>query len=187
MTATHPSTARPAAETGAEEADLTALLRHFADLRDGRHGDAVSRQAKERHFRTATTLLDPYARQALDELNAELLLGQGRVEVSGVERAPDGSLFHTWTLSWEEQRTAGIAPITLYAHYGVTFHHPHLRGATVAEWPMNVFDDAQAARELPTLRAIAAADLHNLVFERDFRIVPATMAGASGEPASHQH
>lgn len=76
--------------------------------------------------------------------------------------------------------------MTLYAHYGASFHHPHLRGATVSEWPLNVFDDAQAAAELPTLRAIAAADLHNLVFERDFRIVPATMAGATGVPA-HQH
>jgi hypothetical protein len=43
----------------------------------------------------------------------------------------------------------------------------------VGDWPLNVFSDADAATELPTLRAIAAADLHNLVFQRDYRIVPA--------------
>lgn len=30
-----------------------------------------------------------------------------------------------------------------------------------------------AAAELPALRAIASADLHNLVFRSDYRIVPA--------------
>ena len=34
-------------------------------------------------------------------------------------------------------------------------------------------DIAIEAAELPTLRAIAAADLHNLVFQLDYRIVPA--------------
>jgi hypothetical protein len=48
-----------------------------------------------------------------------------------------------------------------------------LRGATVGYWPLNVFSDADAAAELPTLRAIAGADLHNLVFQSDYRIIPA--------------
>jgi hypothetical protein len=38
-----------------------------------------------------------------------------------------------------------------------------------------VFDEEQAAGELPTLRAIASADLHNLVFQLggDVHIIPA--------------
>jgi hypothetical protein len=40
-----------------------------------------------------------------------------------------------------------------------------------------VFDDTQAAAELPTLRAVASADLHNLVFQRDYRIIPAIVHG----------
>jgi hypothetical protein len=28
---------------------------------------------------------------------------------------------------------------------------------------------------LPTLRAMASADLHNLVFQRDYRIIPAIL------------
>lgn len=157
---------------------IPALLRHFADLRDGKHGDyAVTRQQKESLFARSVELLAPYARQVLDEFNEGLLLGTGVVESSGLARQQDGGLTVRWTLSWPEQRATGISPITLEAHYGAGFHHPHLHGATVGEWPLNVFDEEQAAAELPTLRAIASADLHNLVFQRDFRIVPATMRG----------
>ncbi|GAA0405735.1 hypothetical protein GCM10009530_67370 [Microbispora corallina] len=156
---------------------IGALLRHFADLRDHRHGAAESRADKERLFSEAVALLDPYARRVLSEMNTDLLLGSGEVEATGVRRSPDGGVAALWTLSWPEQRSAGVEPIVLNAFYGAGFHHPHLRGATVGDWPLNVFTDEQAAAELPTLRAIAAADLHNLVFQKDYRIVPATIRG----------
>jgi hypothetical protein len=137
-----------------------ALLRHFADLRDRSHGEtAVTRSEKEQLFAATVELLDPVAREALDELNADLLLGTGTVTATGLGSTPDGGLAAIW------------------AHYGRGFHHPHLSGGTVGEWPLNVFTAEQASAELPTLRAIAAADLHNLVFEADYRIVPATMSG----------
>ena len=170
-----------AADRSAPHVD--ALLRHFGDLRDGTHGDAVSRQGKERLFAEAVGLLDPYARQVLAEMNEAMLHGTGEVRAGGVQRTADAGLVAKWTLWWPEQRETGIEPISLVAHYGRGFHHPHLRGATVGEWPLNVFTDAQAAAEVPTLRAIATADLHNLVFQRDFRIVPATTRpeGTSGK------
>ena len=156
-------------------AHLRGLLRHFADLRDGTHGDgAVTRADKERLFRAAVVLLDPYARQALAEMNDALLLGSGTIAATGVTASDDGGVAAAWTLGWPEQEQAGIQPVTLQAFYGRGFHHPHLRGGTVGDWPLNVFSDADAAAELPTLRAIAAAELHNLVFQRDYRIVPAT-------------
>jgi len=153
---------------------LRGLLRHFADLRDGTHGDgALSRADKEQLFSAAVAFLDPFARQVLDEFNCTLMLGSGTVSATGIARTPDGDMVALWTLCWPEQVQTGILPITLEAFYGHSFHHPHLRGATVGVWPLNVFNDADAAAELPTLRAIAAADLHNLVFQRDFRIIPA--------------
>jgi hypothetical protein len=155
---------------------VAALLRHFADLRDLQHGDATTREGKEALFHTAARLLDPYAVQVLGEINEHLLLGTGTVESAGPVRDPEGGLLCDWTLSWAEQRESGLPPLTLRAFYGSGFHHPHLRCATIGEWPLNVFTEEQAAAELPTLRAIAAADLHNLVFLRDYRIVPATMA-----------
>ncbi len=157
---------------------LRGLLRHFADLRDGSHGDgAASRADKEKLFIAAVAYLAPIARQALGEMNDTLLLASGTVAAGGVSRSPAGDLTAAWTLSWPEQEQAGIPPVTLEAFFGHGFHHPHLRGATVGVWPLNVFSEADAAAELATLRAIAAADLHNLVFQRDYRIVPAINRG----------
>lgn len=99
----------------------------------------------------------------------------GTIAASGLARAPDGSSTASWTLSWPEQRAQNLKPIMLEAHYGIGFHHPHLHGATVGEWPLNVFDEEHAA-ELPILRAIASPELHKLVFQRDYRIVPAITA-----------
>jgi hypothetical protein len=152
------------------------LLRHFADLRDGTHGGANSRRDKERLFAAAVELLDPHAREPLDEINAELLLGTGEVTATGVRRG-GGGVDAVWALSWPEQRGAGIDPIIIRAFYGAGFLHPHLQGGTVGDWALNVFDEEQAAAEVPTMRAIASADLHNLVFQRDYRIIPAILNG----------
>ena len=157
----------------------SALLRHFADLRDGTHGGAGSRQDKERLFEAAVPLLDPHARQALEELNASLLLGTGEVTATGVRSSADGGPEAVWELSWPEQQAAGIKPIVIRAYFGTAFAHPHLQSGTVGDWPLNVFDEEQAASELPTLRSMASADIHNLVFQvgGDVRIIPATVKG----------
>jgi hypothetical protein len=152
------------------------LLRHFADLRDGTHGGASPRRDKERLFTAAVALLDARARQALDEINTYLLLGTGEVTATGV-RPSGGGVDAVWTLSWPEQQATGINPIIIRAFYSAGAHHPHLQGGTVGDWPLNLFDDEQAAAELPTVRAIASADIHNLVFQRDYRIIPAILSG----------
>src|SRR5437879_2509048 len=160
-------------------APASALLRHFADLRDGTHGGAKSRRDKERLFATAVPLLDPHARQALEEINAYLLLGTGEVAATGLRSTADGGSDAVWALSWPGQRAAGLKPVLIRAYFGAGFAHPHLQSGTVGDWPLNVYDEGQAAAELPNLRAMAAADLHNLVFELggDVGIVPATVAG----------
>lgn len=154
-----------------------ALRRHFADLRDSSHGeDAFTRAEKEARFLTTVALLDPVARDVLTELDAALLLSTGTLSGSGAVRTPDGGLAAVWALGWPEQKRAGVDPIRLIATYGGGFHHPHLRGGTVGDWTLNVFDAEQAAAERPVLASIAEAELHNLVFRADFRIVPATTA-----------
>ena len=160
----------------------SALLRHFADLRDGTHGGARSRADRERLFAAAVPLIDPYARQALEELNASLLLGTGEVGATGLRDAADGGPEAVWSLSWPEQRAAGIEPVVIRAFYGTAFAHPHLQSGTAGNWPLNVFDEEQAAVELPTMRALAAVDLHNLVFQLagDIHIIPATVQGVDG-------
>jgi hypothetical protein len=156
-----------------------ALFRHFADLRDGTHGGASSRPDKERFFTAAIPLLDPYARQVLTELNRYLLLDTGDVTATGVRRSGDGGVDAVWALSWPEQEAAGITPLVIRAYYGVQFLHPHLQSGTVGDWPLNVFDEEEAAAELPTMRAIASAELQNLVLQLggDIRIIPAVVNG----------
>jgi hypothetical protein len=120
-------------------------------------------------------LLDRHARRALDEINADLLLSTGELTATGVRSSVAGELDAVWLLSWPEQRAAGIDPIIIRAYLGAGSPHPHLRGGTVGDWPLNVFTDHQAALELATLRAIAAAEIHNLVLGTggDYRIIPA--------------
>ena len=152
------------------------LFRHFADLREGTHGGASSRRDKERLFAAAVALLDPHARQPLHEINTHLLLDTGEVTATGVQRR-GGGVDAVWALSWPEQQAAGINPIIIRAFYGAGAHHPHLQGGTVGDWPLNVFNEEQAAAELATLGAIASADIHNLVFQSDYRIIPAILSG----------
>ena len=163
-------------------ANLASLLRHFADLRDGEHGGAVSRRDKEAVFIHEVALLAPVARQALDEVNTHLLLDSGALNETGLERSADGGLSATWNVSWPEQRAARVAPVTLHAYFGAGFHHPHLRGATVGDWPLNVFSARDATDQLPILRAIVTGDLHNLVFQADYRIIPAVTTASTAQP-----
>jgi len=158
---------------------ITSLIRHFEDLRDGKHGGSASRSDKEAHFEKAVQLLAPIARQVLTEMNTSLLLDTGQVTETGLRRTADGGLNAFWALSWPEQRAARVQPIALEAYFGGGFHHPHLRGTTVHDWPLNVFSDEDAAAQLSVLRAIATSDLHNLVYRADYRIVPAIAANSS--------
>jgi hypothetical protein len=99
------------------------------------------------------------------------------VSGTGIRRSADGGPDAVWALSWPEQQAAGITPLTVRAYYGVGFLHPHLQSGTVGDWPLNVFGDEQAAAELPTMRAIASAELQNLVLQLggDIRIIPAVL------------
>ena len=163
---------------------ITSLIRHFEDLRDGTHGGSASRKDKEAHFEKAVQLLGPIARQVLTEMNTSLLLDTGQLKETGLRRSADGGLNASWALSWPEQQAAGIEPIVLQAHFGGGFHHPHLRGTTVHDWPLNVFSDQDAAAEVSILRAIASGDLHNLIYRADYRIVPAVTANPA-TPLDH--
>jgi hypothetical protein len=167
---------------GTVPAYITSLIRHFEDLRDGTHGGSASRKDKEAHFEKAVQLLAPIARQVLIEINTSILLDTGQLTKTGLRRIADGGLTASWALSWPEQRAAGVEPIVLQADFGGSFHHPHLRGTTVHDWPLNVFSDEDAAAQLSILRAIASSDLHNLVYRADYRIVPAVTLNSSRMP-----
>jgi hypothetical protein len=163
---------------------IISLIRHFEDLREGTHGGSASRKDKQVHFEKAVQLVAPIARQVLTEMNIHLLRNTGQLTESGLRQTSDGGLNASWALSWPEQQAAGIEPIVLQAHFGGGFHHPHLRGTTVHDWPLNVFNEEDAAAQLSILRAIASSDLHNLVYLSDYRIVPVVTANRAS-PLDH--
>src|SRR5207249_10005916 len=107
--------------TSTQSVSTSALLRHFADLRDDTHGGARSRRDKERLFAAAVPLLDPHARQGLEEINTDLLLGTGEVTATGVRRSADSGIDAVWALSWPEQQAAGIEPVVIRAYFGTGF------------------------------------------------------------------
>jgi hypothetical protein len=144
----------------------------------------VSRRDKEGVFAREIDLLSPVARQALGEVNTHLLLDSGTVTETGLQRSADGGMTATWQLTWPEQQVVGVHPIILHAYFGASFHHPHLRGGTVGDWPLNVLGVQDAIDQLPLLRAIATGDLHNLVFQSDYRIIPAVTGTSAASPPS---
>ena len=168
-----PSNPELIAEDDNVPAYVKALIRHFVDLRDNTHGGSTGRHDKEDHFARAVELLHPVASQVFREMNTWLLLESGRITRTGLQKTPDGGLAASWALGWPEQRSAEVSPVVLMAYYGIGFHHPHLRGATVGDWPLNIFTRSDAADQLHLLRAIASSELHNLVFQADYTIVPA--------------
>jgi hypothetical protein len=123
----------------------------------------------------------------LDELNADLLLDTGTITATGVRDDNQGGTVAIWALSWPEQDAAGVSPVEIRAFFGIGFLHPHPRGGTLGDWPLNVFDQEQAKAELPKLRAIASADIQNLVLQTggDYRIIPAVLE--SRRPSVEKH
>lgn len=158
-------------------AHLLALQRHVEDLRDGTHGGAEPRAEKEALFERAVEWLGPVVQRVLGEVDEALLLSTGEVADTGLQREDDGTLARTWTLHWPEQVRRGVPPVTIRAWFGGGFHHPHVRGATVHDWPFNVYAEDDALDLLPVLRSVVVADLHNLVFEADWRIIPSARTG----------
>jgi NAD(P)-dependent dehydrogenase (short-subunit alcohol dehydrogenase family) len=143
---------------------------------DGAHVYVNGRTQERVDVAVAVQLLAPVARRVLTEMNTSLLFDTGQLTETGLRRTADGGLTASWTLSWPEQQAAGVEPIALQAYFGGSFHHPHLRGTTVHDWPLNVFTDEDAAAQLSIFRAIVSSDLHNLVYLADDRIVPAMTA-----------
>jgi hypothetical protein len=131
----------------------SVLTTFLSAVSEGTHGGSASRKDKESHFDKAVQLVAPIARQVLTEMNIHLLRDTGQLTESGLRRTSDGGLNASWALSWPEQEAAGIEPIVLQAHFGGGFHHPHIRGTTVHDWPLNVFNEEDAAAQLSILRA----------------------------------
>jgi len=83
-------------------------------------------------------------------------------------------------LSWPEQRAARVMrgpneplqPVRIVFNYSQGFLHPHLSGSTAGFWPFQVTSAADAGRQRGILAAIVELELHQRIFETDWRILP---------------
>ena len=156
------------------------LLRHLQDLRSGTYEGAMSRGAKEMMYRQGINLLRPVAVEILEEANTLFLNGTGEVQVIGPEEDGSGGLVTRFELSWPEQRAAQVIrgphgplqPVRIVVSYSQGFLHPHLSGSTAGFWPFQVTSAADAERQKGVLAAIAELELHQRIFETDWRILP---------------
>jgi hypothetical protein len=156
------------------------LLRHLQDLRSGTYEGAMSRGAKEVVYRQGINLLRPVAVEVLEEANALFLNATGNVQVIGPEEDGFGGLVTRFELSWPEQRAARVTrgpsgplqPVRIVVNYSQGFLHPHLSGSSAGFWPFQVTSAADAERQKGVLAAIVELELHQRIFETDWRILP---------------
>jgi hypothetical protein len=156
------------------------LLRHLQDLRTGAYEGARTRSAKEALYRRGVEFLTPIAATILEEANTLFLHGTGNVHIIGPEDDGLGGLVTRFELSWPEQRAAqdthepygSLKPVCIVVNYSQDFLHPHLSGSDAGYWPFQVTSEADAERQRGVLAAIVELELHQRVFETDWRILP---------------
>lgn len=147
------------------------LERHLDDLRTGTHDGREAWPDKVKLFRQEVDLLDPVATHVLATLNMAWLDGTGDVTREDTSDDPEGHLVSRWSLRWPDQEAAGVDPVVIAARYAPGRLHPHLGGTRARDWPFAVYDDADADRQEPLLRLIAEAELHQRIFDADWRVV----------------
>lgn len=158
------------------------LLRHLRDLSTGTYEGVKDRSAKEALYRRGVELLTPIAVSVLEEANMLFLNGTGNVRVIGPQDDGFGGLETRFELSWPEQRASQVTrgpheplqPVSIVVNYSQNFLHPHLAGSTAGYWPFQVINEADAERQRSILAAIVELELHQRIFETDWRILPIT-------------
>jgi hypothetical protein len=153
------------------------LMRHLADLVARRYEGAESWADRVGVFRRAVELLDPVVRGVFAEANAMFLESTGEISRSSVD-TDDGSVGEHWELSWPRQRAAvsrdggPVPPVQVIAWFRRSFNHAHLRGSTAGDWPLQVINTEDATRQLPIVRAIVEAELHQRIYEGRYPVMP---------------
>jgi hypothetical protein len=153
------------------------LMRHLDDLVARRYEGAESWVDRVAVFDRAVELLDPVVREVFTEANTTFLEGTGNVTRYSVEDS-DGSVGEHWELSWPRQREAvsrhggPVGPVQVIAWFRRTFNHAHLRGSTAGDWPLQVTTTDDATRQLPIVRAIVEAELHQKIYEGRYPMMP---------------
>ena len=172
---------------------IDGLRRHLEDLRTNSY-EGVAGPDGERPYRTAFQLLSPVATGVLREVNERLLGGTGDVATRTPRPDGQGGLIGSWTLSWKalhETRNrmtgAALSPVTISAAWPSGFLHPHLvaggavdpRAESMQAWPLQITSEQEAAQLEPLLWALAAAEVHDRIYQSTWRVVSGTETARS--------
>lgn len=155
------------------------LLRHLKDLHTGTYEGVQERKAKEEIYHQGIRLLTPVALAVLQEANGMFLENTGDIHIVGPERDDSEGLVTRFELSWPEQRAASynsrpLQPISIVVDYSQNFLHPHLAGSGAGYWPFQVTSEADTERQKSILAAIVELEIHQRIFETNWRILPLT-------------
>jgi hypothetical protein len=129
---------------------------------------------------TKSTFLTPVALAVLQEANTLFLDDTGDIQVIGPENDGSGGLVTRFELSWPEQKATyldssrSLQPVCIVVDYSQNFLHPHLSGSATGYWPFQVTSELDAERQKSILAAIVELELHQRIFETNWRILPIT-------------
>jgi hypothetical protein len=164
------------------------LLRHLDDLVERHYEGATSWPDRLALFTRAVELLDPVVRDILGKANVAFLESSGEITRKTVEDE-DGSVSEHWELSWPRQREVisrfdgPVTPVRVIAWFRRSFNHPHLRGSTAGDWPLQVTSTADAARQESIVRAIVEAELHQKIYEGRWAVMPVAVSKYGPPPS----
>ena len=164
---------------------IDGLRRHLEDLRTDSYEGAVG-PGREARYRSAFDLISIAATGVLADINELLLRGTGDLSVQPPGPDGHGGLIGSWMLSWPALREASnrmtgkaLSPVTISAVWPAGFVHPHLvaggtvnpRADSLVAWPMQVASAEEAAQQESLLWAIAAAEVHDRIYQSSWRVV----------------
>lgn len=160
---------------------ISSLTRHLDDLRTRTYEGAEGRDQQIAHFAEVVGWLAPVVTGYLEQANRALLDCSGTIEDSrGLVRAPSGTVWAWWTLSWQELVEAQVPPVRVAATFFPNWQHPHIHGAFPGAdvpppeqactnvWPLQVLSRQDVDERRAVIEAIVETELHAKICTQAF-------------------
>lgn len=154
--------------------------RHVIDLATDSFEGQHPREARFRLFRQAVEIATPTVFDVLEHLNSSVLANEGNVERDPLPDEALSAFACRWLLTWPEQQQARhritgapLEPVIVAVAFPPDYTHPHIgenkpaTSETIWAWPFQVTSPADAEDLRFVLEAVAAASLHERIYQAD--------------------
>ena len=161
--------------------------RHVVDLATDSFEGQAARSDRFALFREAVAVATPTVFEVLGDLNESVLNNTGVVERDQLPDEGELRFACRWTLSWPEQKEAShritgeaLEPVVVAVAFPSDYTHPHIgenksaESETIWAWPFQVTSPEDAEQLRFVFEAVAAASLHERIFQADsgWRVIP---------------